>query len=171
MESQESLSSSLQRKKRKKLKLRKYHFKDAGSEIHSIGLCRQNINEEIGENESKSHRNLRVFLFVIMNIILLKHISLLLFYHYNRMEEINDRVFLWFGDFFHSHPQMNKQFIVGEMIAVIRLLQTQILYHYLWQTKKMKCIASSSLFQVFSGFKSSKELCLRSKDVIKLMRM
>jgi len=57
------------------------------------------------------------------------------------------------------------------MTAGLRLLHTQFLYHRLWKSGRMKCIPSAQLFQVFAGMRSSKELGLGWKDVIKLMKM
>src|SRR5581483_11083009 len=69
------------RKKKKKLKLKRYHLKDAGTQIHSLGLSRQTVDEEGGENESKSHERLRQIIFIVMMLSLIKSCFLLIYYH------------------------------------------------------------------------------------------
>ena len=155
----------------KKIKLKKYHFKDAGTQIHSVGLSRQTLDEEGGENESKSHQRLRQIVFIVMTILLIKSCSLLIYYHNQKEDIIDEKTFLWFGDLFFFEPKIRKHFLVVLIVAYIRPLQTQLLYHRLWKSGKMRCVPSERLFQVFAGMKSSKELGLRWKDVIKLMRM
>src|ERR1700742_4019548 len=96
------------RRRRKKLKLKKYHFKDAGSQIHAIGLCRQGIEEEVGQNESKSHRNIRYIVFILLMVLTIKHIALLFYYNNHEGDEIDEKMFLWFGEFLFSQPNIRK---------------------------------------------------------------
>ena len=60
------------KKKRKKIKLKIYHFKDTGTQIHSVGLSRQTLDEEGGENESKSHRMMGRIVSIVLTIFLIK---------------------------------------------------------------------------------------------------
>ena len=158
------------RKKRKKIKLKKYHFADAGSHIHTLGLCQQNIHEEGGNNESKSHRKLRFIIFIIMIIELVRLFSLLIYYHNQEEDIIDEKMFLWFGDLFFFLPQIRIHWTIIIMVGTIRILQTQVLYYRLWRNGRMRCIPMVRLFQVFAGMRSSKELGLGWKDVIKLMK-
>ena len=52
----------------------------------------------------------------------------------------------------------------------IRILQTQVQYYLLWRNGRMRCVPMVRLFSVFAGMRSSKELGLGWKDVIKLMK-
>ena len=157
--------------KRKKIKIKKYYIKDVGSEIYGIGLCRQRIDEESSNNESKSHQKLRRFLCISIILWLVKYCALLIYYHNQEEEIIDEKTFVWFGDSFFFQPQIRKHFILAIIVAGFRQLHTQFLYHRLWKSGRMKCIPSAQLFQVFAGMRSSKELELRWKDVIKLMKM
>ena len=157
--------------KRKKIKLKKYYIKDVGSEIYAIGLCRQRIDEESSHNESKSHRKLRQIVCTFLILYLVRLCALLIYYHNQEKEIIDEKMFLWFGDFFFFQPQIRKHFIVLQIATGFRLLHTQFLYHRLWKSGRMKCIPSERMFQVFAGMRSSKELGLGWKDVIKLMKM
>jgi len=159
------------RLKRKKIKIKKYYIKDVGSEIYAIGLCRQRIDEESSHNESKSHRKLRQLVSIFVILWLVKFCALLIYYHNQEEEIIDEKMFLWFGDFFFFQPQIRKHYIIGLIVVGFRLLHTQFLYHRLWKSGRMKCIPSERLFQVFAGMRSSKELELGWKDVIKLMKM
>src|SRR3984957_18258639 len=94
--------------KRKKIKLKKYYIKDVGSEIYTIGLCRQRIDEESSQNESESHRKLRHFVKILLILLLVKSCSLLIYYQ-NQKDIIDDEnVSFWFGGFFFSQPQIRK---------------------------------------------------------------
>ena len=156
--------------KRKKLKLKKYRFKDAGSQIHNIGLCRQGIEEETGQNESKSHRKFRCIVSILLLVLTIKYITLLFYYKNHEENEIDEKMFLWFGDFLFSQPNIRKHFILVLLVLTLGKLMTQLLYHRLWKSKRMRCIPSMKLFQVFAGLKSSKELGLGWQDVLKLMK-
>jgi hypothetical protein len=158
------------RKKRKKLKLKRYHLKDAGTQIHSVGLSRQTVDEEGGENESKSHERLRQIIFIVTMILLIKSCFLLIYYHKQEKDIIDERMFFWFGDLFFFEPKIRKHAIVAQIVGMLCSLQTQLLYHRLWKSGRMRCTPSALLFQVFAGMISSKELGLRSKDVVKFMR-
>src|ERR1700722_1534674 len=94
--------------KRKKINIKKYYIKDVGSEIYAIGLCRQRIDEESSQNESKSHRKLRQLVCIFTILWLIKWCAILI-YHQNQEEEIIDeKMFLWFGDFLFFQPQIRK---------------------------------------------------------------
>ena len=156
---------------RKKIKLKKYHCKDGWSQIHRIGLCRQSLQEESGINESKSHRWFRLGILIAIGIFIIKNFLLLLIYHNQEDEDIIDEnMFQLFGDFFFFEPKIRKHFIVVILFALIRPLQTQLLYYLRWRSGRMRCIPSVNLFQVFAGMRSSKELGLGWQDVIKLMK-
>ena len=157
--------------RKKKLKLKIYHFKDAGSQIHAIGLCRQGIEEETGQNESKSHRKLRYIVSISLMVFIMKYIALLFYYNNHEEDEINEKTFLWFGDFLFSQPNIKKHFIIVLIDATLGRLMTQLLYYRLWKSRRMRCIPSMKLFQVFAGLRSSKELGLGWQDVLKLMKM
>ena len=165
-----TISKNIQQK-RKKIKIKKYYIKDVGSEIYAIGLCRQRIDEESSNNESKSHQKLRQFVCIFLILWLVKCCALLIYYHNQEEEIIDEKMFVWFGDFFFFQLQMRKHAIVTLSVAGLRLLHTQFLYHRLWKSGRMRCIPSVELFQVFAGMRSSKELELGWKDVIKLMKM
>src|SRR5580698_5523816 len=92
--------------KRKKIKIKKYYIKDVGSEIYAIGLCRQRIDEESSHNESKSHRKLRRIVCTFLILCLVKYCSLLVYYQNQEEDIIDERMFLWFGEFFFFQPQM-----------------------------------------------------------------
>ena len=157
--------------KRKKIKLKKYYIKDVGEMNYAIGLCRQRIDEDSSQNESKSHRNLRHIISIVSILSLVKYFSLLLYYYNQEEDIIEEKMLFWFGDLFFFLPQIRMHFNVAILASAIGLLQTQLLYHQQWRNGKMKCIPSSRLFQVFAGMISSKEMGLGWKDVIKLMRM
>ena len=157
--------------RRKKIKLKKYYIKDAGEQIYSLGLCRQRIDEESGHNESKSHQKLRHIILIVLILSLVKFCSLLIYYHNQEEDIIDEKMFLWFGDFFFFQPQIRKHVIVPFIAAGLRQLHTQFLYHRLWKNGRMRCIPSVELFQVFAGMRLSKELGLGWKDIIKLMKM
>jgi hypothetical protein len=157
--------------KRKKIKIKKYYIKDVGSEIYAIGLCRQRIDEESSHNESKSHRKLRRIVCIFLILCLVKYCSLLVYYQNQEEDIIDEKMFIRFGDFFFFQPQIRKHIIVALIAIGLRLLHTQFLYHRLWKSGRMRCIPSAQLFQVFAGMRSSKELGLGWKDVIKLMKM
>ena len=91
--------------------------------------------------------------------------------HNQEEEIIDEKMFLWFGDLFFFQPKMRKHFIVAHIALGFRQLHTCFLYHRLWKSGRMRCIPSAQLFQVFAGMRSSKELELGWKDVIKLMKM
>ena len=155
---------------RKKLKLKKYHFKDAGSQIHAIGLCRQGIEEEVGQNESKSHRKFRYIVFISLMAFIIKYIALLYYYNNHKEDEIDEKMFIWFGDFLFSQPNIRKHYIIVLLVLTLGPLMTQLLYHRQWKSKRMRCIPNVKLFQVFAGKRSSKELGLGCKEVLKLMK-
>ena len=157
--------------KRKKIKIKKYYIKDIGNEIYTIGLCRQRIDEESSHNESKLHQKLRQFLCIVLILWLVKNCALLIYYHNQEEEIIDEKMFVWFGDSFFFQPQIRKHFLVTVIVSALRLLHTQFLYHRLWKSGRMRYIPSAQLFQVFAGMRSSKELGLGWKDVIKLMKM
>ncbi len=79
-------------------------------------------------------------------------------------------MFKWFGDYFYFEPGIRKHFNIIMIVVASRSLQTQLLYNQQWRNERMRCIPTLKLFQVFAGMRSSKELGLRSKDVIKLMK-
>ena len=159
---------------RKKIKLKKYHCKDAWSQIHRIGLCPQSLEEESGVNESKSHRWFRIGIFISTVMFVLKQCLLLMIYHNQEKEGerdvIDENMFKWFGDLLYFEPRIRKHWNILMIVGVICLLQTQLLYHRLWLSGSMRCIPTIKLFQVFAGIRSSKELGLGWKDVIKLMK-
>ena len=157
--------------KRKKIKIKKYYIKDVGSEIYSVGLCRQRIDEESSLNESKSHQKLRKLVCIFLIFWLVKCCTLLIYYHNQEEDIIDEKMFVWFGDFFFFQPQMRKHFILALIAAGLGQLHTYFLYHRLWKSRRMRCIPSERLFQVFAGMRSSKELELGWKNVIKLMKM
>src|SRR5882757_10062622 len=99
-------------KRKRKIKLKKYHFKDAGTQIHSVGLSRQTLDEEGGENESKSHQRLRQIIFIVVTILLIKQCSLLIYYHNQKEDIIDEKMFLWFSDWLFFEPKIRKHFIV-----------------------------------------------------------
>jgi len=158
-------------RKRKKIKLKKYYIKDVGKIIYAIGVCRQRIDEDRSQNESKSHRNLRYIISIVSILSLVKYSSLLIYYYNQEEDIIDEKMLFWFGDLFFFQPQIRMHFNVALLAATIRLLQTQLLYYQQWRNGKMKYIPNARLFQVFSGMISSQELGLGWKDVIKLMRM
>src|SRR5581483_6146771 len=170
MENVTELSKNI-KLKRKKIKIKKYYIKDIGSEIYAVGLCRQRIDEESSHNESKFHQKLRQFVCIFMTLLLIKYCALLIYYHNQEEEIIDEKMFLWFGDYFFFQPQIKKHVIIILIVIGFRQLHTQFLYHRLWKSGRMKCIPSESFFQVFAGMRSSKELGLGWKDVIKLMKM
>jgi hypothetical protein len=86
--------------KRKKIKLKKYRFKDAGIEINRVGLYRQTIEENSGTNESKSYQLLRQITFTWMLITLVKYCALLIYYHNQEYNFIDEKMFCCYGDFF-----------------------------------------------------------------------
>src|SRR5581483_4076352 len=171
MEIQLKTNETQIRQKRKKIKLKKYYIKDVGNEIYAIGLCRQRIDEESSQNESATHRKLRHFISIGLIYWIVKYCWLLIYYYNQEKDIIDEKMFLWFGDFFFFQPQMRKHFIVAQIGVGFRLLHTKFLYHRLWKSGRMRCIPNEKLFQVFAGMKSSKELGLEWKDVIKLMKM
>ena len=160
--------------RRKKIKLKKYHCKDGWTQIHRLGLCRQSLEEESGVNESKSHRWLRIGILIGSVMFIVKQFSLLMIYHNQEKEGerdvIDKNMFKWFGDLFFFEPRIRKHMIITVILAAIRLLQTQLLYHRMWRNGNMRCIPTIKLFQVFAGMRSSKELGLGCKEVIKLMK-
>ena len=159
---------------RKEIKLKKYYCKDAWSQIHRIGLCRQSLEEESGINESKSHRWLRIGILIAIVMFIVKQCLLLMIYHNQEKEGerdvIDENMFKWFGDLLYFDPIIRKHCNIIWIVAEIRLLQTQLLYHRLWRSGSMRCIPTIKLFQVFAGIRSSKELELGWQDVIKLMK-
>src|ERR1700722_10508114 len=98
---------------RKKIKIKKYYIKDVGSEIYSIGLCRQRIDEESSHDESKSHQKLRQLVCIFLILLLVKLCALLIYYHNQEEEIIDEKMFLWFGDSFFFQPQMRKHYIAA----------------------------------------------------------
>src|ERR1700722_18245905 len=86
--------------KRKKINIKKYYIKDVGSEIYAIGLCRQRIHEESSHNESKFHQKLHQFVCIFVILSLVKWCALLIYYHNQEEEIIDEKMFLWFGDYF-----------------------------------------------------------------------
>ena len=161
---------------RKKIKLKKYHCKDAWSQIYRLGLCRQSLEEESGVNESKSHRWFRIGIFIATVMVIAKQCSLLMIYHNQEKEGererdvIDENMFKWFGDFLYIEPKIRKHYNIIVIVGVISQLPTQLLYHRLWLSGSMRCIPTIKLFQVFAGIRSSKELGLGWQDVIKLMK-
>ena len=161
------------KKKRKKIKLEKYHCKDGWSQIHRLGLCRQSLDEKSSVNESKSHRRLRIGILIALCILIVDRCFLVMFYHNKEKEGeyVTDEIMLkWFGDYFFFEPRIRKHFNIIVISAATRSLQTQLLYHRLWRNGSMRCIPTIKLFQVFAGMRSSKELGLGWQDVIKLMK-
>jgi hypothetical protein len=158
---------------RKKIKLKKYHCKDGWSQIHRLRLCRQSLDEESGVNESKSHRWLRIGIFIAICMLMVKQCCLIMFYHNKEKEGeyvIDEIMLKWFGDYFFFEPRIRKHLNIILIVEVIGPLQTQLFYHRLWRNGSMRCIPTVKLFQVFAGMRSSKELGLGCQEVIKLMK-
>src|SRR5581483_10518022 len=98
---------------RKKINIKKYYIKDVGSEIYSVGLCRQRIDEESSLNESKSHQKLRKLVCIFVILWLIKCCALLVYYQNQEEDIIDEKMFLWFGEFFFFQPHIRKHFIVA----------------------------------------------------------
>src|ERR1700733_2024839 len=106
METEQVIEMHGRKNWRKKIKLKKYYCKDAWSQIHRIGLCRQSLDEESGINESQSHRKLRIGIFIATCMYIVKQCYLLMIYHNQEKEEyvIDKNMFKWFGDYFFFEP-------------------------------------------------------------------
>src|SRR5581483_9158290 len=104
-----------------------------GNEIYAIGLCRQRIDEVSSHNESKSHQKLRKFVCIFLILWLVKHCALLIYYLNQEEEIIDEKMFLWFGEFFFFQPQIRKHAIISISAVGFRQLHTQFLYHRLWK--------------------------------------
>src|ERR1700735_4615176 len=118
---------------RKKIKIKKYYIKDVGSEIYAIGLCRQRIDEQSSQNESKSHPKLRQLVCIFTILWLIKLCVILIYYQNQEEEIIDEKMFLWFGDFFFFQPQIRKHFIVVLIAVGLGQLHTHFLYYRLWK--------------------------------------
>src|SRR5581483_10267875 len=105
------------KKKRKKIKLKKYYIKDVGEMIYAVGLCRQRIDEDSGQNESKSHRNLRHFISIVLVLLVAKYCWLLIYYYNQEEDIIEEKMLFWFGDLFFFQPQIRMHFNVALLAA------------------------------------------------------